>query len=58
MARLIEVQDARTCPSPLTVSLGDLLLDTGAPDPEQQTMHVRNRESLESILNVLRQCSD
>ena len=26
MARLIEVQDARTCPSPLTVSLGDLLL--------------------------------
>jgi hypothetical protein len=26
MARLIEVQDARTCPSPLTVSLGDILL--------------------------------
>lgn len=26
MARLIEVQDARTCPSPLTVYLGDMLL--------------------------------
>ena len=26
MARLIEVQDARVCPSPLTVSLGDVLL--------------------------------
>lgn len=35
-------------------SLGDLLLDTGAPDPEQQTLHSRSRESLEAILNVLR----
>ena len=35
-------------------SLGDLLLDTTAPDPEQQTIHVRNRESLEMILDVLR----
>jgi hypothetical protein len=26
MARLIEVQDARVCPSPLTVHLGDVLL--------------------------------
>lgn len=26
MARLIEVQDAHVCPSPLTVSLGDVLL--------------------------------
>ena len=26
MARLIEVQDARACPSPLLVSLGDVLL--------------------------------
>jgi hypothetical protein len=26
MARLIEVQDVRVCPSPLTVSLGDILL--------------------------------
>lgn len=35
-------------------SLGDLLLDTAAPDPEQQTIHSRSRESLENILNVLR----
>jgi RNA polymerase primary sigma factor len=35
-------------------SLGDLLLDAAAPDPEQQTIHSRSRESLESILNVLR----
>lgn len=35
-------------------SLGDLLLDTAAPDPEQQTLHSRSRETLESILNVLR----
>lgn len=35
-------------------SLGDLLLDAAAPDPEQQTIHSRGRESLESILNVLR----
>jgi RNA polymerase primary sigma factor len=35
-------------------SLGDLLLDSGAADPEQQTLHSRSRESLESILNVLR----
>ncbi|MCC2667722.1 MAG: polymerase sigma factor, sigma-70 family [Armatimonadetes bacterium] len=35
-------------------SLGDLLLDTAAPDPEQQTIHSRGRESLENILNVLR----
>jgi hypothetical protein len=26
MARLIEVQDARVCPSPLTIALGDVLL--------------------------------
>jgi hypothetical protein len=26
MARLVEVQDARVCPSPLTVHLGDVLL--------------------------------
>jgi RNA polymerase primary sigma factor len=35
-------------------SLGDLLLDAAAPDPEQQTIHSRGRESLENILNVLR----
>lgn len=35
-------------------SLGDLLLDAAAPDPELQTIHSRTRESLESILNVLR----
>jgi RNA polymerase primary sigma factor len=35
-------------------SLGDLLLDAAAPDPEAQTLHSRSRESLESILNVLR----
>jgi len=35
-------------------SLGDLLLDAGAPDPELQTIHSRTRESLESMLNVLR----
>lgn len=35
-------------------SLGDLLLDAEAPDPEQQTLHSKSRETLESILNVLR----
>lgn len=35
-------------------SLGDLLLDAAAPDPEAQTIHSRGRESLEAILNVLR----
>jgi RNA polymerase primary sigma factor len=35
-------------------SLGDLLLDAGAPDPEAQTLHTRSRESLEVILRVLR----
>src|SRR5687768_9422276 len=35
-------------------SLGDLLLDAAAPDPEQQTIHTRNREALEVMLNVLR----
>jgi len=35
-------------------SLGDLLLDASAPDPEQQTIHTRTRESLEAILNTLR----
>ncbi len=35
-------------------SLGDLLLDTTAPDPEMQTLHSRNREALERMLNVLR----
>jgi RNA polymerase primary sigma factor len=35
-------------------SLGELLLDATAPDPEQQTVHSRGRESLESILQVLR----
>jgi RNA polymerase primary sigma factor len=35
-------------------SLGDLILDASAPDPELQTIHSRSRESLEVILNVLR----
>jgi RNA polymerase primary sigma factor len=35
-------------------SLGDLLLDATAPDPELHTIHSRTRESLEMILNVLR----
>jgi RNA polymerase primary sigma factor len=35
-------------------SLGDLLLDSGAPDPEQETLQSRNREALEMILSVLR----
>jgi len=35
-------------------SLGDLLLDSAAPDPEMQTLHSRNRETLETILSVLR----
>ncbi|MFN3650195.1 MAG: RNA polymerase sigma factor RpoD/SigA [Armatimonadota bacterium] len=35
-------------------SLGDLLLDVGAPDPETQTIHSRTRESLERMLSVLR----
>ncbi|HEU4754881.1 MAG TPA: RNA polymerase sigma factor RpoD/SigA [Armatimonadota bacterium] len=35
-------------------SLGDLLLDSSAPDPEQQTVHSRGRESLERMLQVLR----
>ena len=35
-------------------SLADLLLDTNAPDPEQLTIHGRNREALERILAVLR----
>jgi RNA polymerase primary sigma factor len=35
-------------------SLGDLLLDVTAPDPELQTIHSRNREALEVMLNVLR----
>jgi RNA polymerase primary sigma factor len=35
-------------------SLGDLLLDAAAPDPELQTIFSRNREALELILNVLR----
>ncbi len=35
-------------------SLGDLLLDSTAPDPEVQTIHSRSRESLESMLDVLR----
>jgi RNA polymerase primary sigma factor len=35
-------------------SLADLLLDAAAPDPEQQTIHSRSRESLELILKVLR----
>lgn len=35
-------------------SLGDLLLDVNAPDPEQQTISGRSREALEAILNVLR----
>jgi len=36
------------------MSLGDLLLDSNAPDPEAQTISTRTRESLESILGVLR----
>lgn len=35
-------------------SLGDLLLDASAADPEMTTIHSRTRESLEMILNVLR----
>lgn len=35
-------------------SLGDLLLDSEAPDPEEQTLHSKSRETLEAILNVLR----
>ena len=35
-------------------SLGDLLLDASAPDPELQTISSRNREALELILSVLR----
>jgi len=35
-------------------SLGDLILDASAPDPEIQTIHSRSRESLEMILRVLR----
>jgi RNA polymerase primary sigma factor len=35
-------------------SLGELLLDAAAPDPELLTIHSRTRESLETILNVLR----
>jgi len=35
-------------------SLGDLLLDASAPDPELQTLSSRHREALELILNVLR----
>lgn len=35
-------------------SLADLLLDTNAPDPEQITLHSRNRETLERMLAVLR----
>jgi RNA polymerase primary sigma factor len=34
--------------------LGDLLLDSHAPDPEKVTIRARGRESLEAILNVLR----
>jgi RNA polymerase primary sigma factor len=35
-------------------SLGDLLLDAAAPDPELQTIHTRSRETLELMLNILR----
>ncbi len=35
-------------------SLGDLLLDTGAPDPELVTIRSRGREALEVMLSVLR----
>jgi RNA polymerase primary sigma factor len=35
-------------------SLGDLLWDAGAPDPELVTLSSRSRDSLESILDVLR----
>lgn len=34
-------------------SLGDLLLDASAEDPELQTLHQRGREVVESILRVL-----
>ncbi len=36
------------------MSLGDLLLDVNAPDPEAQTICTRTRETLEAILGVLR----
>jgi RNA polymerase primary sigma factor len=34
-------------------SLGDLLLDANAPDPEQSTLTARSREALEKILEML-----
>lgn len=34
-------------------SLGDLLLDANAPDPEQSTLSARSREALEKILEML-----
>jgi RNA polymerase primary sigma factor len=34
-------------------SLGDLLLDANAPDPEQSTLTARSREALEQILQML-----
>jgi RNA polymerase primary sigma factor len=35
-------------------SLGDLLLDPSAPDPQIQALHTRSREALENILGILR----
>jgi hypothetical protein len=46
MARLIEVQDAGACPSPLTVGLGDVLLFRAAGG------HVRDGEEVVELVGA------